>query len=183
MYFIEKSEDLVGKIVAFVHAARFAEAITIATTDGGVMVIEQDADEEIRIFKQHQVQRYLFKNHDSGKTLLPKLQELGIIKENEYADLKEAQRLRREESDRQQAIQKEKRERAELIRLKEKYDGVGPEITNEAVLNMLKNSGFTVTERKLPAKDAKELLDRVFIPPEFKAEAKNPEIKCEVSRC
>lgn len=124
MYFIEKAEDLVGKTVAFIHAAQFADAITIATTDGGVVVIQQDADEEIHIFKQHQVQRLLFENQNSSKTILPRLQELGIIKENEYADLKEAQRIRREEADRQQSIQKEKRERAELIRLKGKYEGV-----------------------------------------------------------
>lgn len=36
MYFITKEADLSWKAIAYTHMAQFAEAITIATTDGGV---------------------------------------------------------------------------------------------------------------------------------------------------
>lgn len=39
MYFITKGNDLVGKRIAFTHFAQYADKLTIATDDGGIMVI------------------------------------------------------------------------------------------------------------------------------------------------
>ncbi|SPF51160.1 conserved hypothetical protein [Candidatus Desulfosporosinus infrequens] len=123
MYFIEKGEDLIGKTIAFIHCAQFAEAITIATTDGGLMVAKQDDDgdsSEIRIYKSHSVQQYLFEK-DGQKWLVEELKKLGVIGGDDYDKLREARRLAREESDRKQKERHEKHEREEYLRLKEKY--------------------------------------------------------------
>lgn len=123
MYFIEKSEDLIGKTIAFIHCAQFAEATTLATTDGGLMIIKQDDDgdeSEIRIYKSYHIQRYLFEK-DGQKWLVEELKKLGVIGEDDYEKLREARKLAREESDRKQKERHEKHECEEYLRLKEKY--------------------------------------------------------------
>ena len=161
MYFIEKAEDLVGKTVAFINAAQFADAITIATADGGIMIIAQDENQEVQTYKTPRIQRFLFENYNSTKYVLPKLQELGIIKENEYEELKEARRLKREEADRQRVIQKEKNERAEFARLKEKYEGIGPTfaLNEESITKILRESWGV---KSVDSNDLPELTDPEF---------------------
>ena len=86
MYFITKEEDLVGKTIIFTHCAQFAEAITLATTDGGIMVIQQNGETNesvIRVFYDHQAEYYLFVT-GANEWLVNELKKVGVIGEDEY---------------------------------------------------------------------------------------------------
>jgi len=121
MYFIEKGEDILGKAIAFIHCAQFAEAIVLATTDGGLMVLEQDDDREVQVYKSYGIQRHIFEG-TSNKWMVEELKKLGVLKENEYQELCEARRLQIEEAEKQRKERWEITERAKYFELKAKYE-------------------------------------------------------------
>jgi hypothetical protein len=53
MNILKSYEDLVGKTIAFSHMAQFASQITLATTDGDILMVtfelEDDDNMEIRV--------------------------------------------------------------------------------------------------------------------------------------
>ena len=120
MYVIEKAEDLVGKTVAFIHAAQFAQAITIATTDGGIMVSEQDG-EEIHVYNFLMARRYVFED-SSQKWMDGELQKLNIVSVGEYEGLIAEERLRNKEAEKKRVARELKDEYDRYLKLKEKYE-------------------------------------------------------------
>lgn len=121
MYFIETGEGILGKTIAFIQCAQFADAIVLATTDGGIMVLEQDDDREVQVYKSHQIQRHIFED-SSNKWVVGELKRLGVIQENEYQELCEVRRLRIEEADKKQRERCEIAERKKYFELKAKYE-------------------------------------------------------------
>jgi len=83
MYFIEKEEGLIGKTIAFAHLAQFADAITLGTTDGGILVVEMDSDgdgfgsSEVIIYPLHQAERFIL----SKPWVREQLVKTGVISE------------------------------------------------------------------------------------------------------
>lgn len=66
MRILTNYEDLTGKTISFVHAAQFAEAITIATTDNEVIIMNREIDEDegegnIRVFPEFRALEYIKK--------------------------------------------------------------------------------------------------------------------------
>lgn len=120
MYFIEKAEELVGKTVAFIHATKFAEAITIATSDGGIMVTEHDG-EEVHIYNYLRARQYIFE-YERQKWMVAELQKLNIVSVGEYEDLIEEERQRNKEAERKRAARALQVEYETFLRLKEKYE-------------------------------------------------------------
>lgn len=125
MYFIEKGEDLVGKTIAFIHCAQFAEAITIATTDGGLMVIEQQSDgseSEITIYNAYAAEFHIFQK-DRRKWMIEELQKLGITTKDDYEKHLEARRKEQEAREKRDREIHERFEHNEYLRLKAKFEG------------------------------------------------------------
>lgn len=120
MKILEDYKQLVGKTVAFAHMAQFAEYITIATTDGCVIVATQDLDEygegkENRVLYTSYAIRYI----ENNKYIREELGKLGIFDVEEYKNrLAEIERKRREEFAKKQA----KIEREQYERLKAKFE-------------------------------------------------------------
>jgi hypothetical protein len=118
MKVISDYENLVGKTIAFSHMAQFADQITLATTDGEVLMatFEGDGDDlEIRVFHQHNVIGVLQRD----KYLREELDKLGIFNLAEWkAEQARQQKERVEKSIREQ----EERERKLLAELKAKYE-------------------------------------------------------------
>ncbi|MED1948978.1 hypothetical protein [Brevibacillus centrosporus] len=119
MYYITEAEDLVGKQVGFIHAAQFAEAITIVTTDGGIMVLQQ-LEDETDVFHEARAHMYISNN----SWIIDELAGKGVIKKEELQQWKDEKERQRKAAIEQYAKEQEQRERAALKQLYEKY---GPE--------------------------------------------------------
>lgn len=110
---------LVGKTIAFAHMAQFADKITLATTDGHVLMATIECDEyedkkEVHIYREHRVLAELDKN----AWLREQLGALGIF---DLVAYKEQERLRMEKEQEERAKRKEADEYATYLRLHEKY--------------------------------------------------------------
>ena len=114
-------EQLVGKTIAFVHMAQFADQITLATTDGEVLMAQMEDQDEwgsdklTTIYHEGMVINTL--NHEPY--LRQKLSELGIFdleayKEKRQKEMEEAKRIREEK--------RKKFELEEYKRLKAKFE-------------------------------------------------------------
>jgi len=120
---LEESDQLVGKTIAFAHIAQFAKAITLATTDKEVMVIEQglhDEDDdmfrsEISIYHKYRAMEYI----EGHKYLREELAKKGIFDLDEYRQKEQEKRERERVEFRKQ---KEAKERKEYERLKHKFE-------------------------------------------------------------
>lgn len=114
-------EQLVGKTIAFAHMAQFADQITLATTDGDVLMATMDnqdewgGDKETTVYYEHMVINTL--NHEPY--LRKKLGELGIF------DIEAYKAKRQKEMEEAKRIREEKRKKYELEeykRLKAKFE-------------------------------------------------------------
>ncbi|MEJ3719248.1 hypothetical protein WGM54_14605 [Paenibacillus polymyxa] len=125
MRILTNYEDLIGKTISFVHAAQFAEAITIATTDNEVIVMNREIDEDegegnIRVFTEFRALEYI-KKEDNRYVRNSLAKHAGF-------DIAEYNKLKREESLKRQDewnLEREKREREEFNRLSRKYNVYG----------------------------------------------------------
>src|SRR5690625_2689118 len=113
-------EGLVGKTIAFAHMAQFADQITLATTDGCVLMAQMEdreewtSDKEITVYHEGMVMRTL----EHEPYLRQKLSELGIFDLEAY---KEKRRKQMEEAERIREEKRKKRELEEYKRLKAKF--------------------------------------------------------------
>lgn len=121
MKFIESGnlDELIGKEIAFIQVAQFAENITLATKDGDVLVITQDVDEfgerkETRILNELYAQRHI----ESDRYVARKLAELGIFDLKAYQAEEERKRL---ENVKKQKQAQDKRDWEEYQRLRKKF--------------------------------------------------------------
>jgi hypothetical protein len=122
---MKEEEELRGKVVAFTHMAQFAEAITIVTEDKGILVVEQEIDEDkdydfskqIRVYKEFRAKKYILEH----KYLRAELNKLGIITEKDIKEYEDKLKEEREKRLLEEKKRKEERERFELERLKAKY--------------------------------------------------------------
>lgn len=114
--------DLVGKTISFTHMAQFADQITIATTDGEVLMVVQEGDEDsfdskqVRVLSRSAVLRVL-ENSDYLRVELAKVGAYDLAAYNK--------RIAEEEAERRAAAikRKEDSDRAEYERLKSKFEG------------------------------------------------------------
>jgi hydrogenase maturation factor HypF (carbamoyltransferase family) len=119
--------QLVGKTIAFAHMAQFADQITLATTDGEVLMVTFDGDEyesEISVYGEWKVLATI-KSHTY---LQEELDKLGIFNLDEYK--KEQERKRQEEMKKFRKEQEEKELRL-LAELKAKYENDEPDLPFE----------------------------------------------------
>ena len=122
MEVLSNYEQLVGKTIAFAHMAQFADQITIATTDGGVLMVEMENreewsyDKEVTVFNEPMVMRTL----NSDPYLRKKLSDLSIFDLEAY---EEKRKKEMEEAKRKREELKKKKEREEYERLKAKFEG------------------------------------------------------------
>jgi hypothetical protein len=120
MYFITKEADLLGKVIAYTHMSQFAEAITIATTDGGIIIIEsRDESGEIHVKSEHQASNYIL----GTIWLRSELLKAGVVT---MEDIQEYER-QREVVRQQWAKGQEERRRQEYERLKAEFEKGGEE--------------------------------------------------------
>lgn len=118
MKVLENYEDLVGKTISFSHMAQFADKITLATTDGELLMATFDYvdDEEfnVRVLDERRVVSHI--QRDSF--LQKQLGAIGVFDTAAYE--KERQERMAKERERH-LIATEKRERQQLAELKLKY--------------------------------------------------------------
>ena len=126
MEVLENYDALEGKTIAFAHMAQFAEQITIATTDGCLLMAKFDYNEddedlqdapEIRVIQKQRVIGIL--ESDKGRYLR---EELG--KRNLF-DLKAFKEREKAKLDKRQAewrAKQELKEKEEYERLKAKFE-------------------------------------------------------------
>lgn len=108
MKILKNENELIGKTIAFAHMAAFAEAITLATVDGSVLVVRQTFDEDtdesqIHIRNEHLALRYI-ENNDYVRE---QLGVLGIFDIDTYRKKKEEERLKRAEEYKAKKLQEE----------------------------------------------------------------------------
>jgi hypothetical protein len=120
MKVITNYELLVGKTISFAHMAQFADQITLATTDGEVLMATVEVDEDfddtrIYVFNQWKV----INSIQNDSYLQEKLNKLGIFNLAEWKKEQE-ERQRKEREERLKA--KEDHERKEYERLKAKFE-------------------------------------------------------------
>lgn len=112
-------KDLVGKTIAFSHMAQFADQITLATTDGDVLMASfsgsDDEEFEINVFSKHRVigviQRHTY--------LQEELDRLGIFNLTAYKKEQEEKRVKEQEEYKKK---QEAKERETYERLKVKFE-------------------------------------------------------------
>lgn len=119
MKIITDYEELVGKTIAYSHMAQFANQITLATTDGDVLMasfeIEDDDNIQIRVLWEHVVLNII----KESTHLQNSLSVLGIWDLAAYQkEVQERQRILKEERAKAQEV----RERKQLAELKAKYE-------------------------------------------------------------
>ena len=128
MYFITNYEELKGRTIGFIHMARFANPAVIGTTDGGILMIEFEYEEDdfnegmtIRIVNEMRAE-YLLSKRKENDWMLKDLVINGVIKPGEFEEI---QRKRKEDYEKMQEetrIKQEEQEHQDYIRLKEKYE-------------------------------------------------------------
>ncbi|MEK5415166.1 hypothetical protein [Paenibacillus sp. FSL L8-0708] len=119
MYFITKEADLLGKTIAFTNMSQFAEAITIATEDGGIIVLKMEysgdgESTEINIYGEVYARQYILNDTRLRADLL----KSGALTEeaiNEYEFQREVVRQ-------QWAEGQEERRRREYERMKAEFE-------------------------------------------------------------
>lgn len=119
MKVIADYRQLVGKTISFSHMAQFADQITLATTDGEVLMATfegmSEDDLEIRILHQYAVIAVLQRD----RYLREELDKLGIFSLDEWKkENEERQRIAQENRLKAQ----EERDRKEYERLKAKFE-------------------------------------------------------------
>jgi hypothetical protein len=125
MRILTNYEDLTGKTISFVHAAQFAEAITIATTDNEVIIMNREIDEDegegnIRVFPEFRALEYIKK--EDNRYVRNSLAKHAGFDIDEYNKLKKEKSLKRQN---EWNLEREKREREEFNRLSRKYNVYG----------------------------------------------------------
>lgn len=114
-------EEIIGKKIVFIHVARFADNITIATDDGSILVITQDIDyddyeeKRTRILNESQVINYI----DEQDYIRKELERLDLFDVEKYK--KRKQKREQEYINKMKEIVEE-REKAEYVRLKAKFE-------------------------------------------------------------
>lgn len=126
MEVLESYPKLEGKTIAFTHMAQFAEQITIATTDGCILMAKfgynddvEDCDydrPEIYVLGKHRVLGIL--ESDKGKYIREELAKRDLF---DIEAFKERENIKREKELAERRIKREEREKAEYERLKAKF--------------------------------------------------------------
>jgi hypothetical protein len=125
MYFIDNPEELHGKTIAYVDMNQFAERIIIATTDGGILTVTQDADEfstEIEVHSKTSTKYFILNARKVRKYILDDLIKYKVFTEEEYNQLVEEHN---KEMRKQEKARMEKQKQTELeqyLKLKAKYE-------------------------------------------------------------
>jgi|SRR5690625_1301384 len=120
MKVLENYDDLTGKTIAFTHMEQFSDQITIATTDGCVLMAtfevwdDCDGDVQIKVLREPHVVRRVQINKYLGE----ELGKLGIYDLEAYKKEQERKRKLEQERFRQE---KEEREKKKVLELMEKY--------------------------------------------------------------
>lgn len=120
MKIITDYKDLVGKTIAYSHMAQFADQITLATTDGDILMVTFDLvnDEEelhIRMLDKYHVERELL----NSNFLREDLAKVGAFDLNAY---KNEQKRILEERKKAYAIEKRESDLKRLAELKAQYE-------------------------------------------------------------
>lgn len=120
MKILTNYNQLVGKTISFSHMAQFADQITLATTDGEVLMatLEYDDDEDdiqIRVLNEYTVIGIIQKH----SYLQKELNKLGIFDLEEW---KREQEKRRKEEQEKYRQKKEQQEREMYEKLKVKFE-------------------------------------------------------------
>lgn len=123
MYFMDNEKELIGKEIAFTQMAQFAQAITIATKDKGILIVEQYTDEDegdtsIQVYPKKKARAYLAKN----EYLRNKLHEAGVITDDDVAEFDEEERQKFEREREARRLLKERQEKEAYERLKAKFE-------------------------------------------------------------
>lgn len=127
MEVLESYLKLEGKTIAFTHMAQFAEQITIATTDGCILMAKfgynDDDDDcdydrpEIYVLGKYRVLRIL--ESEKGKYIREELAKKDLF---DLVAFKEREKVRREKELAEMRIKREEKEKAEYERLKAKFE-------------------------------------------------------------
>lgn len=118
--------QLEGKTIAFSHMAQFAEQITIATTDGCILMATFDVADDygevlhIRVLQKNRVLVVLYSNQ--GKWIREELSKLGLLDIEAY---KEEMKLKAEREKIERIAAYEASERRNYERLKAKFECKG----------------------------------------------------------
>lgn len=113
-------EELIGKEIAFIQVAEFAEHITLATKDGSVLVAMQHLDFDFEEYRTRMLsEREVLSFLDSEEYIRNKLADLGIFDLVEYKARKEEEEKKRKE---EYQKNKDESERREYERLKAKFE-------------------------------------------------------------
>ncbi|WP_413986384.1 hypothetical protein [Paenibacillus polymyxa] len=121
MRILTNYEDLTGKTISFVHAAQFAEAITIATTNNEVIIMNREIDDDscegnLRVFPEFRVLEYIKK--EDNRYVRESLAQYAGFDIDEYNRQKKEELLKKQN---EWNIEREKRERDEFERLSKIY--------------------------------------------------------------
>lgn len=117
MYYINKASELIGKEIAFVHFAQFADAAVIVTKDKGIFMFDMD-DEQINVYRDFQVKQKIFGN----KWVRKELNKLGIITNEDILQFDKALEDKRKADNEKYMENCDDREYKDYLRLKEKYE-------------------------------------------------------------
>lgn len=117
MYFITKTNELIGKEVAYVMANQFCSHITIVTKDKGVFIVSQD-EHETEVFNEHYAKRTLH----GDKFVKSDLEKLGLITKEDWSEYEETLKQEAEKRRILMEKQKEEKERKEFERLSKKFN-------------------------------------------------------------
>lgn len=125
MYFIDHYKELEGKTIGLFEVEQFTEHIVIGTTDGGIMVIDFEYDDEnygtqIKVRGKGQAEHFIFKRL-AAKRIVENLHKKGIITAGEYEQFCHDRQAEEEAKKQERVIKREERDRQEYARLKAKY--------------------------------------------------------------
>lgn len=118
MKILRSDKELIGKTIAFAHMAQFAENITLATTDGSVLVVRQLFDEDtedsqIDVIGEHRALRYI----ENNDYIREQLGELGIFDIAAYREKQLEERLKKQKEFNERKL-REERELYEKLKAK-----------------------------------------------------------------
>lgn len=127
MEVLESYPKLEGKTIAFTHMAQFAEQITIATTDGCILMAKFGYDEdnedcdgdnpEIRVLGKHRV-LYILES-DGGRYIREELAKKGLF---DLVAFKKREKIKQERELAEWRVKQEAKEKQEYERLKAKFE-------------------------------------------------------------
>lgn len=119
MKIIKSGNELIGKKIAFAHIAQFADNITIATEDGGVLIVTQYVGEDDDTCTQILNEAFALNYIENNDYVRNSLADLGLFDKEKYMEKK---RKEMEEREKQRQERKEKEERELYEKLKAKYE-------------------------------------------------------------